>query len=118
MRRVLMSSAVVSLSALVTLAIVVLTPSCAKQMKSAAAPPARAALAFAADEFNTEAYDRIDDNPWIDAARRPLSTFSIDVDTASYSNVRRFLNQGQRPPKDAVRIEALINYFTYAYPEP
>src|SRR5262249_41479972 len=50
--------------------------------------------------------------------RKPLSTFSIDVDTASYSNVRRFLNQGQRPPKDAVRIEELINYFSYSYPQP
>jgi len=68
--------------------------------------------------FNTEAYDRVDDNQWTKTARKPLSTFSIDVDTASYSNVRRFLNQGERPPKDAVRIEELINYFTYAYPEP
>jgi Ca-activated chloride channel homolog len=68
--------------------------------------------------FNTEAYDRIYDNAWAEAARKPLSTFSIDVDTASYANVRRFLNQGQRPPKDAVRIEELINYFTYAYPVP
>jgi Ca-activated chloride channel family protein len=68
--------------------------------------------------FNTEAYDRIEDNNWIEATRKPLSTFSIDVDTASYANVRRFLNQGQRPPKDAVRIEELVNYFSYAYPEP
>jgi Ca-activated chloride channel family protein len=72
----------------------------------------------AAGGFNTEAYDRIDDNKWTETTRKPLSTFSIDVDTASYSNVRRFLNQGQRPPKDAVRIEELINYFSYAYPEP
>jgi len=111
----------VSLSALATLAVIVLTPSCAQHKASplpaSMAPPA-AALAFAADEFNTETYDRIDENQWIDAARRPLSTFSIDVDTASYSNVRRFLNLGQRPPKDAVRIEELINYFSYAYPEP
>jgi len=68
--------------------------------------------------FNTEAYDRIYDNAWAEAARKPLSTFSIDVDTASYSNVRRFLNQGQQPPKDAVRVEELINYFSYAYPAP
>jgi Ca-activated chloride channel family protein len=68
--------------------------------------------------FNTEAYDRIYDNAWAEAARKPLSTFSIDVDTASYSNVRRFLNQGQQPPQDAVRVEELINYFSYAYPEP
>jgi Ca-activated chloride channel family protein len=68
--------------------------------------------------FNTEAYDKIDDNQWTEVGRKPLSTFSIDVDTASYANVRRFLNQGQLPPKDAVRIEELINYFTYSYPEP
>jgi Ca-activated chloride channel family protein len=69
-------------------------------------------------EFNTEAYDRIDDNPFLTVMRNPLSTFSIDVDTASYANVRRFLNQGQLPPKDAVRIEELLNYFTYDYPAP
>ena len=48
----------------------------------------------------------------------PLSTFSIDVDKASYSNVSRFLNMGQLPPMDAVRIEEMINYFNYDYPEP
>lgn len=68
--------------------------------------------------FNTESYDRIDDNRWTPVRDRPLSTFSIDVDTASYANVRRFLNAGQLPPKDAVRIEELINYFSYDYPEP
>ena len=76
------------------------------------------AAAFETGRFNTEAYDHIIDNDWTEAKRKPLSTFSIDVDTASYSNVRRFLNQGQRPPKDAVRVEELINYFSYAYPEP
>jgi Ca-activated chloride channel homolog len=69
-------------------------------------------------QFNTEAYDRISDNQWHEVAHRPLSTFSADVDTASYSNVRRFLNNGEAPPKDAVRIEELINYFQYDYPEP
>ncbi|HEV8346594.1 MAG TPA: von Willebrand factor type A domain-containing protein [Vicinamibacterales bacterium] len=68
--------------------------------------------------FNTESYDRITDNQWTEVGRKPLSTFSTDVDTASYSNVRRFLNQGQAPPKDAVRIEELINYFTFRYPDP
>jgi Ca-activated chloride channel family protein len=68
--------------------------------------------------FNTEAYDKIDDNQWTAVGVKPLSTFSIDVDTASYSNVRRFLNQGQLPPKDAVRIEELINYFRYDYAPP
>ncbi len=63
--------------------------------------------------FHTEGYDRIQDNPFLAASQNPLSTFSIDVDTASYANVRRFLAQGQRPPKDAVRIEELLNYFRY-----
>ncbi|MHB8878966.1 MAG: vWA domain-containing protein [Myxococcaceae bacterium] len=67
---------------------------------------------------NTESYDRIDDNPFLAAKTAPLSTFSIDVDTASYSNVRRFLEQGSKPPKDAVRIEELINYFGYGYAPP
>ena len=68
--------------------------------------------------FNTEAYDYISENPFIRVAQEPLATFSIDVDTASYSNVRRFLTMNQLPPKDAVRIEELINYFTYDYPSP
>src|SRR5262245_16218964 len=71
-----------------------------------------AGVAGGVRHFNTEAYDRINDNQWNATERKPLSTFSIDVDTASYSNVRRFLNQGQPPPKDAVRIEELINYFS------
>jgi Ca-activated chloride channel family protein len=75
-------------------------------------------LAGGAPRFNTEAYDRITDNEWTEVARKPLSTFSSDVDTASYANVRRFLNQGQAPPKDAVRLEELINYFSFNYPEP
>ena len=67
---------------------------------------------------NTESYDRIVDNPFLGARDNPLSTFSVDVDRASYSNVRRFVTMGQRPPKDAVRIEELVNYFTYEYPDP
>jgi Ca-activated chloride channel homolog len=62
---------------------------------------------------NTERYSRIHDNPRIAVADDPLSTFSVDVDTASYANVRRFLNDEQLPPPDAVRIEELINYFDY-----
>jgi len=69
-------------------------------------------------EFNTAAYDHIAENPFLDAKADPLSTFSIDVDTASYSNVRRFINEGSLPPKDAVRVEEMINYFTYDYPQP
>ncbi|MEO7458330.1 MAG: von Willebrand factor type A domain-containing protein [Gemmatimonadaceae bacterium] len=67
---------------------------------------------------NTEAYDHIDENPFRSPTVAPLSTFSVDVDRASYSNVRRFLMQGQLPPKDAVRIEELINYFPYDDPSP
>jgi Ca-activated chloride channel homolog len=65
--------------------------------------------------FNTEAYDRIEDNTFRLVTQEPLSTFSIDVDTASYSNVRRFLNEGTLPPPDAVRVEELINYFRFDY---
>lgn len=67
---------------------------------------------------NTEAYDSITDNAFLPVKDQPLSTFSIDVDTASYTNVRRFLNANQRPPKGAVRIEELVNYFRYEYPQP
>jgi len=67
---------------------------------------------------NTEAYDLIVENPFRDVTQDPLSTFSIDVDTASYANVRRFLNQGTLPPPDAVRIEELVNYFSYDYAPP
>ncbi len=69
-------------------------------------------------EYNTEEYDAVNENIFHDALRNPLSTFSIDVDAASYSNVRRFINNGQRPPKDAVRIEELVNYFNYDYQQP
>jgi len=62
-----------------------------------------------------ESYDRIHENAFVAAQQQPLSTFSIDVDTASYANVRRFITSGQRPPADAVRIEELINYFEYDY---
>ena len=68
--------------------------------------------------FNTEAYDRLTDNPFLRVSDNPLSTFSIDVDTASYSNVRRYLNQNALPPKDAVRIEEMVNYFPYGYAPP
>jgi Ca-activated chloride channel family protein len=66
-----------------------------------------------------EQYDEIVENAFIAVAADPLSTFSIDVDRASYSNVRRFImQQGQLPPRDAVRIEELVNYFPYEYPDP
>jgi Ca-activated chloride channel family protein len=69
-------------------------------------------------EFNTESYDVINENTFKDVINNPLSTFSIDVDKASYSNIRRFLTQNQKPVKDAVRIEEMINYFDYDYPQP
>ncbi len=68
--------------------------------------------------FNTESYDGIVENEFHSSIDNPLSTFSIDVDTASYSNVRRFLTNGRFPPKGAVRVEELINYFSYDYPDP
>ncbi len=67
---------------------------------------------------STEEYDRIYENPFMESKGNPLSTFSIDVDTASYANSRRFLRSGQLPPRDAVRIEEFINYFNYDYPAP
>jgi Ca-activated chloride channel family protein len=68
--------------------------------------------------FNTERYQHVDDNPVRVAAEHPVSTFSIDVDTGAYANVRRFLNGGQLPPEDAVRVEEMINYFDYRYALP
>ncbi|MBK7874293.1 MAG: VWA domain-containing protein [Planctomycetes bacterium] len=67
---------------------------------------------------NTEAYAPIAENAFKLATQDPLSTFSVDVDTASYANVRRFLSERQLPPPDAVRIEELVNYFRYDYPKP
>ncbi len=67
---------------------------------------------------DNESYSTINENEFKTVKSSPLSTFSIDVDRASYSNVRRFINQGQKPPVDAVRIEEMINYFSYDYPEP
>ncbi len=67
---------------------------------------------------DTSSYAHVEENRFRAVADHPLSTFSIDVDTASYANVRRFLNLGQLPPADAVRIEELINYFRFDYPAP
>jgi Ca-activated chloride channel family protein len=69
-------------------------------------------------QHNTESYDYIEENNFKTAYDNPLSTFSIDVDRASYSNVRRFIRNNQAPPKDAVRVEEMINYFDYDYPQP
>ncbi len=69
-------------------------------------------------DFSAEQYNAIVENPFLAAAGNPLSTFSIDVDAASYANVRRYLNQGSLPPADAVRIEEMVNYFDYPYAPP
>jgi Ca-activated chloride channel homolog len=67
---------------------------------------------------NTEDYSPIKENGFQEVRNAPLTTFSVDVDRAAYSNVRRFLNDGQLPPADAVRIEEMVNYFDYRYPQP
>ncbi|MCU0426507.1 MAG: von Willebrand factor type A domain-containing protein [Candidatus Kapabacteria bacterium] len=69
-------------------------------------------------EHNTEEYAHQNDNEYLLATQNPLSTFSIDVDNAAYSNMRRYLTQRQMPPKDAIRSEELVNYFRYDYPQP
>ena len=69
-------------------------------------------------DFNREGYDKITENRFLKATDNPLSTFSIDVDAAAYSNIRRFINNSQLPPAGAVRIEEMVNYFKYEYPQP
>lgn len=70
-------------------------------------------------EMNTEDYDHIEDNPFMAAKKNPLSTFSIDVDKAAYSNLRRYIQQmNDLPPAGAIRIEEMVNYFDYDYPQP
>ncbi|MFN8576929.1 MAG: VWA domain-containing protein [Candidatus Sericytochromatia bacterium] len=75
-------------------------------------------MALQRPNYNTEEYSNIIENPFIEVVKSPLSTFSIDVDTASYSNIRRYIESKQAPPKGSVRIEEMINYFTYDYPQP
>lgn len=87
--------------------------STAQRLKAA---PAEAVLEQA--EFNTEEYRSVPENEFLRVLSHPQSTFAIDVDSASYSNVRRFLNEGKLPPSGAVRIEELVNYFDYDYREP
>jgi Ca-activated chloride channel family protein len=104
------------------------SPSMARMSKPAAEEPllsvSRFALAASVHsesrpeyEYSTEQYDLIEEDGYIRVDRDPLSTFSIDVDTASYANVRRMLRDGILPPKGAVRIEELVNYFSYDYPD-
>ena len=94
----------------------------AKYAEDGAAPAAEASVAAPGEalppESNTEAYDSIEESRFLTVQESPFSTFGIDVDTASYSNVRRFLTSGSLPPSGAVRIEELINYFPYKYTPP
>jgi Ca-activated chloride channel homolog len=137
-----MSRKALSLSLVFTAALALLASSCATTEKGAndgtpkvtdvRAPAGNTNTAASSAEAGVYAYDgeagtagrageryaEIDENPFLEASRAPLSTFSIDVDTASYSNTRRFLNDGQLPPRNAVRIEELVNYFSYDYPQP
>jgi Ca-activated chloride channel family protein len=82
-------------------------------MYSVEAEPRQALPGRFNPDFHTESYAHIQENVFLSASANPLSTFSIDVDRASYANVRRFIHDGVRPPIDAVRIEELINYFPY-----
>ena len=103
------------------------SPAIVKNEEAKAPPPireqdvAKPENAFASADstaFNTEDYDHIVENKFLSVKKEPLSTFSIDVDRAAYSNVRRFIESGQLPPKGAVRIEEMINYFDYHYAPP
>ncbi len=76
------------------------------------------APAYEMESFNTEGYSAVHENGYREVTKEPLSTFSVDVDRASYTNIRRFINSGQLPPVDAVRIEEMINYFNYDYASP
>ena len=90
-------------------------------MKSMPAPHSQALMDAVPQKppaWNRESYNAVEENGFINASRDPLSTFSIDVDTASYANVRRFVTDGILPPVGAVRVEELINYFSYDYPVP
>ncbi|HZJ33493.1 MAG TPA: von Willebrand factor type A domain-containing protein [Vicinamibacterales bacterium] len=95
-------------------------PAVAAPPPSAVRPafPSDGAVFFPRPPIGTESYARVAENTFVRVSQEPLATFSIDVDTASYSNVRRFLNMNQLPPADAVRIEELVNYFTYDYARP
>lgn len=95
-------------------------PAPARMMRSAVPrqSPVMVGRAPIAPPANTEVYERPEDNPVKRTTEQPVSTFSVDVDTGSYSNVRRMLESGVRPPTDAVRAEEFINYFDYHYAVP
>ena len=94
------------------------SPNVGGVMMSRSAPYAQMAPQPMPGTVDRDRYEDVDANPIHQVAADPVSTFSIDVDTASYSNVRRFINEGRLPPRDAVRIEELVNYFDYDYPLP
>ncbi|MFC5696303.1 von Willebrand factor type A domain-containing protein [Pseudomonas sp. GCM10022186] len=89
-----------------------------RQMPMIAPAPMADVLPPGYRDMPREQYQHLADNPVHAVAGEPVSTFSIDVDTGSYANVRRFLNSGQLPPADAVRLEEMVNYFPYSYPLP
>ena len=91
-------------------------PTAAPMMALRMAPAIGPSSAY--PQFDTEKYPHATQNPVKQVAQEPVSTFSIDVDTASYSNTRRFLKDGQLPPRDAVRVEEMVNYFDYGYALP
>lgn len=88
-----------------------------KAVQTLAAPAACCFVPYQPN-VNTESYQHLDDNPVKLVSEHPVSTFSIDVDTGAYANVRRFLSSGSLPPQDAVRIEEMLNYFDYQYTAP
>ncbi len=94
------------------------TQSAAPQFRTVVGGVVGAPLAGPREGFNTESYDHIEENRFRRVEADPLSTFSIDVDTASYANVRRFITDGMLPPAGAIRIEELVNYFRFDYPQP
>ncbi len=94
------------------------TAACGSYKFYSPSPPASVAAMDTVAAQSSESYAKIVENGFVSVAQQPVSTFAADVDTASYSNVRRFLTNGSLPPRDAVRIEELINYFSYDYPEP
>lgn len=93
-------------------------PSAGKTMYKKAAPSYAPGLSAVVADAGSEEYGTIDENRFHNTKDQPLSTFSTDVDRAAYSNVRRFLNDGELPPADAVRVEEMINYFDYQYKAP
>ena len=93
-------------------------PAAMRTMRSPMAAPKMSIPAEQVEQANTETYASRDDNPVKHASEEPVSTFSIDVDTGSYSNVRRMLRSGTRPPADAVRAEEMINYFDHGHSAP